>query len=398
MKSNNTQRLYSLGAPRAVSLHALVQLCPLAVVFSFVLSLPHTKESWDTYTTIEREWRLLASPVLDLHAIPTQWDFPSRQCLLHFARNGEHELVRWVYKTWRTNDDGKSIIPGGFWRDAFVLACAGGHLPVVRYLWEDTATTVKTQFRDKEDDVNYADAAITDACSNGHTAVAKYLWDVLRTPDGESLIDFTDYYNNALQKACRHGHLSVAKCLLEELKRSDGSAAVNVLKDQDAAALYEACAGGHLFLAKYLWERMVECIPEGSAFNVSEEFYVACACGKLPIVRWLWTSAQNSGGTFVINVHTRRGRRECHALEYSIGNGFLPVVQFLWDTIRSPEGVPLLDVTAVGELAYARALENNAFTVLEYLWNLRHPNGTFAIPRDNEALRSICERAMKFQC
>ena len=148
--------------------------------------------------------------------------------------------------------------------EAFVSACKGGHLDIVKFFLLNLDPTINITDEDYED-------AFCEACRNGHRDVAEYLLTI------QTSIDISTTSEYPFREACLKGHLDVAKWLLTVKPSID----VSALNDYSFRA---ASGRGHLDIAK--WLLTVKPSIDISADN-EEAFRTACRNGYLEVAQWL---------------------------------------------------------------------------------------------------------------
>lgn len=168
--------------------------------------------------------------------------------------------------------------------DGLNLACAHGHLDVVKFLLRSSHSDIQDTYEDTYQE------CITLACVNNHQAIMEYLFEQTRRPlskhrePKDILLSYRYlinemYVSAAVNGACRGGHLELLNCILkmntpEEDERND------VFK-YIASGFYHACRSGHLHIVTMILNLLGNYV-ETHEYNSG--FVVACEFGHIAIV------------------------------------------------------------------------------------------------------------------
>jgi ankyrin repeat protein len=157
-----------------------------------------------------------------------------------FASIDQFEAARTGNLAWFQHHKAAGTLPDlmladtdGYYSHEF--AAEHGHLPVVRYLIEDSGQSVDATARDNR--------ALRYAAANGHLSVVRYFIE-----DSGQSDDVTVHSNFALRYAAANGHLSVIRYLIE-----DSGQSVDATTNYNYAIRLAAC-NGHLSVVRYLIE------------------------------------------------------------------------------------------------------------------------------------------------
>ena len=194
-----------------------------------------------------------------------------------FALNGELDKLKFICEL--LDENGKNEIynldiagyyPYNRWDDSknypIRLACAHGHIKIVKYLMENYSHLV--------DITSWNNYAILSACEFGYIEIVKYLME-----NWSHLVDITANNNEAIICACENGHLLVVEYLMK-----NWSHLVDITANNNEA-IRLSCYNGHILVVKYLmvnWSHLVDITA-----NNNEAIIHACKNGNIEVVKYL---------------------------------------------------------------------------------------------------------------
>ncbi|KAJ3328396.1 hypothetical protein HDU76_010038, partial [Blyttiomyces sp. JEL0837] len=142
--------------------------------------------------------------------------------------------------------------------------------------------------------------AFIQACEGGHLDIVKLLLDV-------GGVDVTSEWNKPVRVACRNGHLSIVKLLVD-------LPGVDPLDfDQDCGDIVRAIGGGHLDVVNFVLERNLDRIDVVVKLKkVQEIFTFACTTGYVEYVK-AFLDVERFDPTFGKNKAFREASANCKA-------------------------------------------------------------------------------------
>lgn len=202
---------------------------------------------------------ILFTPVLEwLHTIGQNY-FDSIYYYNHFTRNQNYQsnldCYQFLHSTGRIIDV--------YYEDAFKHAVRNGNLEIVQWLY--STGIINLNKYDKEQ-------LLIESCNLGHVDV--FVWLHTHLNNEECSFPSMDY---AFQMFCKHGKLEMVKSL-------HGRFEIDVHANNDYAFRW-SCANGHLELAKWLYSLDGVDIHAVNNFALNR----ATACGHMDVVNWLYT-------------------------------------------------------------------------------------------------------------